>query len=112
MKFLSDVEHQQSDWYGIHEKICQSLIPIRSKLPFLPSEEERKKREDDLKNKKFQLIEFTRSIAQRYLFEGDYQRAIPGAMTSLKLVIEMFGIKSVELVPSYLILGESSQGQA
>jgi hypothetical protein len=79
-------------------------------LPFLPSEEERKKRDDDLKNKKFQLIEFTRSIAQRYLFEGDYQRAIPGAMTSLKLVIEMFGIKSVELVPSYLILGESSQG--
>lgn len=110
LKILSDIEHQQSDWYGIHEKICQSLIPIRSKLPFLPSEEERKKRDDDLKNKKFQLIEFTRSIAQRYLFEGDYQRAIPGAMTSLKLVIEMFGIKSVELVPSYLILGESSQG--
>ena len=56
------------------------------------------------------MIEYTRSIAQRYLFEGDYQRAIPGAMTSLKLVIELFGIKSVDLVPSYLILGEASQG--
>lgn len=31
-------------------------------------------------------------------------------MTSLKLVIELFGLKSVDLVPSYLILGEASQG--
>ncbi len=31
-------------------------------------------------------------------------------MTSLKLVIEIFGLKSVDLVPSYLILGEASQG--
>ncbi len=107
---LSDIEHQQSDWYGIHEKICQSLIPLRINQPFLPSEQERKKRQDEIKQKKIQLIEFTRSIAQRYLFESDYQRAIPGAMTSLKLVIELFGLKNVDLVPSYLILGEASQG--
>ena len=56
------------------------------------------------------MIEYTRSTAQKYLFEGDYQRAIPGAMTSLKLAIEMHGLKSVDLVPSYLILGEASQG--
>jgi hypothetical protein len=31
-------------------------------------------------------------------------------MTSLKLSIEMYGLKSVDLVPSYLILGEASQG--
>ena len=33
-------------------KICQFLIPIRAPLKFLPSEEERKKRDEDLKNKK------------------------------------------------------------
>lgn len=108
--YYCDVEHQQSDWYGIHEKICQSLIPLRCSQPFLPSEEERKRRSQDIKDKKIKLIDFTRSISQRYLFEGDYQRAIPGAMTSLKLVIEIFGLKSVDLVPSYLILGEASQG--
>ncbi|RNA03328.1 Zinc finger MYND domain-containing 12 [Brachionus plicatilis] len=108
--YYCDNEHQHTDWFGIHEKICQSLVPLRISLPFLPSEEERRKRNDDLRNKKLQLIEYTRSIAQRYLFEGDYQRAIPGAMTSLKFVIELFGIKSVDLVPSYLILGEASQG--
>lgn len=49
---FSDIEHQHSDWYGIHEKICQSLVPLRISLPFLPSEEERKKRDLDLRNKK------------------------------------------------------------
>lgn len=108
--YYCDIEHQHSDWYGIHEKICQSLIPLRINLPFLPSEEERKKRELDLRNKKIQLIEFTRSISQRYLFEGLFERAIPGATTSLRFAIELFGLKSVDLVPSYLILGEASQG--
>lgn len=33
-------------------------------------------------------------------------------MTSLKMAIEMFGLKSVDLVPSYLILAEASQGES
>lgn len=41
----SGVEHQKADWVGIHEKICQSLIALRQAAPFLPSEEERQKRE-------------------------------------------------------------------
>ena len=56
------------------------------------------------------MIEFTRSISQRYLFEGLFERAIPGATTSLRFAIELYGLKSVDLVPSYLILGEASQG--
>lgn len=44
------------------------------------------------------------------MFEGLFERAIPGATTSLRLAIELFGLKSVDLVPSYLILGEASQG--
>jgi hypothetical protein len=57
-----------------------------------------------------ELIEFTRSIAQRYLFEGEYSRAVPGAMTSLRYSIELKSLNSVELVPSYLILSEANQG--
>lgn len=29
-ELLSDAEHQQADWKGIHEKICQLLVPIRT----------------------------------------------------------------------------------
>ena len=47
--YFSGVEHQQADWVGIHEKICQLLIPLRTPhLSFLSSEEQRKKREQDL----------------------------------------------------------------
>lgn len=40
--FVSDVDHQKADWVSIHERICQLLIPIRTSLPFLLSEKERK----------------------------------------------------------------------
>lgn len=50
--FSSGIEHQKADWMGIHEKICQSLIALRQAAPFLPSEEERQKREKQLQSKK------------------------------------------------------------
>jgi hypothetical protein len=49
---VSDDDHQNSDWLGIHDKICQSLIPLRVPQPFLTSEEERKKRDDEIYKKK------------------------------------------------------------
>ena len=42
--YFSDVEHQKADWVGIHEKICQLLIPLRTAVPFLTSEEDRNRR--------------------------------------------------------------------
>lgn len=41
---FSGPEHQKTDWLGIHEKICQLLIPLRTPIPFLGSEEERQHR--------------------------------------------------------------------
>ena len=39
---FSDTEHQNIDWIGIHEKICQHLIALRTPVPFISgSEEER-----------------------------------------------------------------------
>ena len=38
---FSASEHQKADWLGIHQKICQLLIPLRTPIPFLGSEEER-----------------------------------------------------------------------
>uniref|UniRef100_A0A3Q0SZV8 Zinc finger, MYND-type containing 12 n=1 Tax=Amphilophus citrinellus TaxID=61819 RepID=A0A3Q0SZV8_AMPCI len=28
--FYCDAEHQQADWVGIHKRICQLLVPIRT----------------------------------------------------------------------------------
>jgi len=41
-------DHQRVDWVGIHEKICQLLIPLRTPMPFFSSEEERAHRKQQL----------------------------------------------------------------
>jgi len=57
------------------------------------------------------MIELTRTIGQKLLFEGKYEFAIPAAMQSLKFSIEVYGLDSIELVLSYLILGEACIGE-
>ncbi|WAR14938.1 ZMY12-like protein [Mya arenaria] len=104
------VEHQRADWLGIHEKICQNLIPLRQSAPFLPSEEERQNRERQLETKKRTMIDLTRTTGQKLLFEGKHDQAVPAAMQSLRFAIDVHGLASIELVPSYLILGEASIG--
>lgn len=57
-----------------------------------------------------QMIELTRTTGQKLLFEGRHEQAVPAAMQSLRFAIEVYGLASIELVPSYLILGEASIG--
>jgi len=103
-------EHQKADWLGIHEKICQLLIPLRTPVPFLSSEEERQHREQQLLLRQRQMIDLTRTNGQKLLFEGKHEQAVPAAMQSLRFAIDVHGLASIELVPSYLILGEASIG--
>ncbi|XP_041377508.1 zinc finger MYND domain-containing protein 12-like isoform X2 [Gigantopelta aegis] len=108
--YYCGVEHQKADWLGIHEKICLSLIPLRQTVSFLPSEEERQKRENELFLQKCHMIDLTRTTGQKLLFEGKHEQAVPAAMQSLRFAIDVHGLTSIELVPSYLILGEASIG--
>jgi hypothetical protein len=58
----SSKEHQSTDWSGIHVKICQALIPLRVPSKVLGSEEERARREKNVKknqvivNPEFRLL--------------------------------------------------------
>lgn len=56
------------------------------------------------------MIDLTRTTGQKLLFEGKHDQAVPAAMQSLRFAIDVHGIASIELVPSYLILGEASIG--
>lgn len=58
------------------------------------------------------MIDLCRTEGQKLLFEGKYDRAVPAALQSLKFSIDIYGLSSIELVPSYLILGEASIGKA
>jgi tetratricopeptide (TPR) repeat protein len=44
------------------------------------------------------------------LFEGRHEEAVPSAMQSLRFAIDIYGLASIELVPSYLTLGEACTG--
>lgn len=57
------------------------------------------------------LIELTRTTGQKLLFEGHHDQAVPAALQSLKFAIDVYGLASINLVPSYLILGEASIGK-
>lgn len=57
------------------------------------------------------MIDLTRTTGQKLLFEGRHEQAVPAAMQSLRFAIDVHGLDSIELVPSYLILGEASIGK-
>jgi len=58
------------------------------------------------------LLTVTRTAGQKLLFENQFANAIPAAMQSLRVAIELYGLASVELVSSYLILGRASIGMS
>ncbi|XP_072101260.1 zinc finger MYND domain-containing protein 12 isoform X1 [Mobula birostris] len=108
--FYCDVTHQAADWNGIHEKICQLLIPVRMPLPFFSSKKEREHSKEQLVQRQKYLIDLTRTVAQKLLFEGRHEEAIPGALQSMRFASAVYGSLSAELVPSQLLLAEASIG--
>ncbi|XP_053432293.1 zinc finger MYND domain-containing protein 12 [Nycticebus coucang] len=108
--YYCGVVHQRADWRSIHEKICQLLIPLRTSMPFYNSEEERQHGLQQLQQRQKHLIEFCYTVAQKYLFEGKHEEAVPAALHSLRFRMNVHGLNSVELVPAYLLLAEASLG--
>ncbi|XP_039094655.1 zinc finger MYND domain-containing protein 12 [Hyaena hyaena] len=108
--YYCSVVHQRADWDSIHEKICQLLIPLRTTMPFYNSEEERQHGLQQLRQRQKHLIEFCYTVAQKYLFEGRHEAAVPAALHSLRFRMNVYGLSSVELVPAYLLLAEASLG--
>ncbi|KAI8621217.1 hypothetical protein BC830DRAFT_1095244 [Chytriomyces sp. MP71] len=108
--FYCDKEHQSTDWRGIHQKICPMLIPLRTPITVLGSEDERIYREKQTKHRQTQLLEMAKTEAHKKLFEGQYDLAIPAALQALRFSMDVYGQDSIELVPSYLLLGEASIG--
>ncbi|CAL8077298.1 unnamed protein product [Calicophoron daubneyi] len=108
--YYCGTEHQKIDWVGIHEKICSSLMAIRKPVPFIASEDERRKARDELQDKNIEMVGLTQLIGQKLLFQGKPEEAVPAALQCLKFTADAYGLASVELVSPYLILAESSIG--
>ncbi|KFV90573.1 Zinc finger MYND domain-containing protein 12, partial [Fulmarus glacialis] len=105
-----DVGHQKADWVSIHERICQLLIPIRTSLPFLLSEKERKHGTEQLVKRQKYIIDLAYGTAQEFVLDGKHKEALPAALHALRFSTEVYGSNSVQLVPAYLLLAEASTG--
>nr|XP_040048138.1 zinc finger MYND domain-containing protein 12 isoform X1 [Gasterosteus aculeatus aculeatus] len=104
--FYCNAEHQQADWVGIHEIICQLLVPIRTST--FDSLQQAGRILTHLN--KVKLIETCRSVAQSKLSEGKHQEALPAAQLCLRSSKDVHGPRDVQVVPAYLLLAEANLG--
>lgn len=103
-------EHFDIDWRGIRNLIAQDIVVLRERPKVIGSEEERDRRTEELNGIRKELLELCTETAQKFLVQGKYELAVPGALQSLKFAIEVFGSEATELVPSYLLLAEANLG--
>lgn len=103
-------EHFDTDWRGIRSLIAQDIVVLRERPKMIGSEEERDRRAEELMGIRKELLELCTETAQKFLVQGKYELAVPGALQSLKFAIEVHGNEASELVPSYLLLAEANLG--
>ena len=65
---FSDTEHQNIDWIGIHEKICELLVPLKSPITSTCNSEEEREQQKKLKIKRqvYYVRKETRQIFYRF----------------------------------------------
>lgn len=103
-------EHFDIDWRGIRHLIYLDIVVLRERPKMIGSEEERDRRAEELMGIRKELLELCTETAKKFLIQGKYELAVPGALQSLKFAIEVYGSEATELVPSYLLLAEANLG--
>ena len=90
--------------YVTHVKTCFHSPKM------IGSQEERSRRESELQAIRKELLDLCTETAQKFLVQGKYELAVPGALQSLKFAIDIHGNEATDLVPSYLLLAEANLG--
>ncbi|XP_034029097.1 zinc finger MYND domain-containing protein 12 [Thalassophryne amazonica] len=102
--FYCNQEHQQVDWSGIHERVCELLVPVRSTSPTDCLDD------TQIRLKQVELIEISRSVAESKLAEGRHKEALSAAHFCLRCTLDVHGPRTVQLVPAYRLLAEVNMG--
>ncbi|CAM9324386.1 unnamed protein product, partial [Choristocarpus tenellus] len=78
--YYATEEHAEQAWHGIIYKIAPLIGPLRATPAIIGSEEERARREYTVQMSKRALIDLCQQEASKYLVQGRYDLAIPGAI--------------------------------
>lgn len=57
------------------------------------------------------IIHLTSSTAQKFIFDGKHEKALPAALHALRFSTKVYGSSSVQLVPAYILLAEACIGK-
>lgn len=110
LSYYCNLEHLALDQESIHSKVCSIIKTLRSPPPAFGFEEQRQLAESERKELLLCLLDRSRTIAQKLLFEKNFTNAIPAALCALSTSIQLYGQDSIDLVPCYLLLGEATVG--
>jgi hypothetical protein len=97
----STKDHQRLDFEGIHEKVCQLLVPLRTTPAVIGSEDERDRREYTLQMSKRALIDLCKNEASRYLVCNEYELAV----RKLRLIFNFYFFTFLEMKGSRSFTG-------
>ena len=78
--------------------------------PVIGSEEERERRKYTLEVSKRALIDLCKNEAANLLAKRQYSLSIPGALMAMKMIKDVHGDSSIEIVSAYLLLSEANLG--
>jgi hypothetical protein len=81
--YYCSVEHFDVDWRGIKSLIAPDMMVLGEKPKLIGSEDDRAKREVELKIIRKELLDLCTETAQKFLVQGKYDLAVPGALQSL-----------------------------
>lgn len=57
------------------------------------------------------IIDLTSSTAQKFIFDGKHEKALPAALHALRFSSKVYGPSSVQLLPAYLLLADACIGK-
>ena len=108
--FYASRDAAEEAWHGIMHKIAPLLGPLRAPPNVIGSEEDRKKREYTMDMSKKALVDLCSQEADKFLVQGRFELALPGAQQELKFLRELYGGEAIELVAGYLRMAEANVG--
>eukprot|EP00833_Pecoramyces_ruminatium_P011649 jgi/Orpsp1_1/1185681/evm.model.c7180000094836.2 len=85
-------------------------MPLKEASEYLGSEDQRIKLQKEIRNKKLEIIQLATTEAKKNMFEEKYELAIPAALQALRYSQDVYKKKSIESIPSYLLLGKATTG--
>ncbi|KAG5191096.1 hypothetical protein JKP88DRAFT_160308 [Tribonema minus] len=107
-------EHAEQAWHGIMRRISPLVGPLRNPAPIIGSKEERERKALVVEMSKKALVDLCQQEASKFLTQGNYELAVPGAIQAIALAFaqDAYGAQSLEMVPAYLLLSQANLGLA